>query len=343
MSTILYIYIRRFIEQKMFKLLFLLIVVTGVLAQEECFDDYKIHQNNRVMDIMSAEHLDEILGEVPDSFRPYSVILFENNANTYEGWDEFVNQLPQREQVMVGRYHVEKNDKFHWYAFTPEMNLTARYGVTSFPTIVFVPPYCKGETEWCVREVVDNLQIMGCEDYKTDCTSKDVFKWVPGGDRTPLDVWGVIADMYGQVPLNPRFRTYDDQRNWLNNRDRTTIDNQLRGFAFPLKIKNFTKLGFEVRETPKEFQEWLVNFYEREKDQGVIENWDEGSATQINFHEYKTVMYNLDKVYREKEYYANTYIKPILEEWSGIKLKQTSFYGIRCYPEGSILKAHIDR
>ena len=36
-------------------------------------------------------------------------------------------------------------------------------------------------------------------------------------------------------------------------------------------------------------------------------------------------------------------VRPVLEEWTGKKLKETSLYGIRIYTEGSILATHLDR
>ena len=35
--------------------------------------------------------------------------------------------------------------------------------------------------------------------------------------------------------------------------------------------------------------------------------------------------------------------KPVIEEWTGMELQQTSLYGIRAYTEGAVLSPHADR
>lgn len=36
-------------------------------------------------------------------------------------------------------------------------------------------------------------------------------------------------------------------------------------------------------------------------------------------------------------------VKPVLEEWTGMELEQSSMYGIRQYTRGAILSPHADR
>ena len=36
-------------------------------------------------------------------------------------------------------------------------------------------------------------------------------------------------------------------------------------------------------------------------------------------------------------------VKPILEEWTGMELEESSMYGIRQYTDGAILSPHADR
>lgn len=325
------------------KMIILTILIVSLLLAPTVSVDSQcdaININTDIITITSGEHFDEILGETPDSFRPPSLILF-----TTESMDSFApitEYLPGREQLLLGYYNTDQNEKRHWFEFSPEMNLTKRFGITRLPTLVWVPRKCKGNTTWCVRDEVDNTLVIGCDDYITDCTESDVDKWDLTSDEEQFDfIWRHIR-AEDPVILDPRFKTWDQQKTWLRNRDRTTTDNQLRDFYFPLEIRNYTKLGFEARPTPHGFQQWMMNFYMQQRNDPVIETWNT-DATQLNFHDVQTKMYNLDKVYREKEYWANNVIKPILEEWAGIKLKLTSFYGIREYPEGSILKNHIDR
>ena len=39
----------------------------------------------------------------------------------------------------------------------------------------------------------------------------------------------------------------------------------------------------------------------------------------------------------------NDMMQPILEQWTGQKLRPVSLYGIRIYKRGSILASHVDR
>jgi len=53
---------------------------------------------------------------------------------------------------------------------------------------------------------------------------------------------------------------------------------------------------------------------------------------------------DLDLEYKKKTDMGQRYLKPLLEEWSGLKdLEVTSIYGIREYHEGHWLANHIDR
>jgi hypothetical protein len=147
-----------------------------------------------------------------------------------------------------------------------------------------------------------------------------------------------------EIPkLINHFSSYEEQSVWLKGRDVTTTDNILRNIYFPQTIPSFTSTGFKPVKTPPEIQRWLLDFVNRSP--RSIENWHRDS-TQLNFHQHPTAFYNLDSVREEKEYMANKYIRPLLAEWVGLpeeELEMTSFYGVREYPNGTILKPHVDR
>lgn len=331
-----------------------------VFGTETCHDDQvdlpKVRIGGRVIDILNGKHFDEILEETPDGMRPPGVVLFydsfneecSDEASIVEELLKDTSVLPDREGLMVGRYDMVANELRTWYEFTPEMNLTARMGITSCPELVFVPPHCRGNTEWCVKPHVDQDEDpltyeVGCEDFVDHCGHTVVHKLKLQPSVDMLSWLKNLLSVFPKPTLRDEFSSMDAQRKWLRDRDITTTDNQLRNLYFPKEIPKFTKLGFEVIKTPPEFEDWLLDFYERYKHNGKVENWH-SDATQLNFHVKHTTMFNLDQEYAAKVEYGDRIIKPILEKWSGIGgLTQTSFYGIRKYDNGMNLKEHIDR
>lgn len=307
----------------------------------------------RVIDILNGKHFDEIQNETPDEIRPPMVILFHDSQDKKCTHDtgiidiNFLSEtlLPSREKLAIGSYDISANKMRTWYDFTPEMDLQKRLGVTKCPEIVFVPPTCDGNTVWCnsttFKEDDIELTYVGCDDFQESCTG--VERWSLGDyDMDPFEFVMSKLKSTPPVKLNPVFGSMKKQEEWLKKRDITTTDNQLRNLYFPLSIPKFTKRGFDVIETPKPFHDFLIEFYENEKKASKTEHWV-NDATQLSFHESPTKFYDLDKVFDAKVEYGDRYIKPILEKWSGIELEQTSFYGIREYNNGILLKEHIDR
>lgn len=333
------------------------VVVRGTSSQQQCDDDLPpVRIGGRILDIVNGKHFDEILEETPDSMRPPGLLVFYDYSNKtcmdiYQniGFESFVKKYyPFREQLMVGRYDTYSNEQRTWYEFTPEMNLTKRMGVTHCPELVFVPPHCKGDLEWCEKGAHytdESTYIVGCDDYIDHCGADVVHRLnIEQASHNEMKEWtDKLLSVFRKPLLDTRFKSFNQQRDWLLKRDITTTDNQLRNLYFPLVIPNFTDIGFKVIKTPENFEFWLNDFYERHIGEPHIEEWD-SSATQLNFHKTPTKMYNLDKEFEDKVTFGDVYIKPLLEEWAKIKpLVQTSFYGIRLYEDGAYLKDHIDR
>jgi hypothetical protein len=107
-------------------------------------------------------------------------------------------------------------------------------------------------------------------------------------------------------------------------------------------FKHFTKLGFEKRKMPKTTYNALSTYWRLNRDNLAVEKWTPGS-TFVNHRAHATFMAWLPENGHVKRVIFDN-IKPILEEWSGIpKLVPTSFYGIRVYTRGNILRNHVDR
>ena len=120
----------------------------------------------------------------------------------------------------------------------------------------------------------------------------------------------------------------------------------------PQSMRNYTELGFKKIQAPKELVTRLTTFWndsrnsKRHLQKNVVqapnvnfERWEDGS-TYVNHWTCPTMMMDLDQSLRDLTWDIT---KPILEEWSGVELVQSSLYGIRIYKRGAILAPHVDR
>lgn len=114
----------------------------------------------------------------------------------------------------------------------------------------------------------------------------------------------------------------------------------------PASQHNYTELGFMKRRLPESVWQLLSNFYETNKHLATEEKWSRG-YTYTNHWESPTYMVNVESdlpgsgpELKQKIWDG---VRPIIEEWTGHKLHQTSMYGIRIYTNNSILATHVDR
>jgi hypothetical protein len=115
----------------------------------------------------------------------------------------------------------------------------------------------------------------------------------------------------------------------------------------PRTQHNYTKVGFKKLRLPEGVYKTIKNFYENNKHKPHLENWPRGN-TYTNHWDAPTYMISTeDGTLRGSGNGLKTSIwngvKPVLEEWTGHKLKPTSLYGIRLYHHGAILATHADR
>lgn len=308
-----------------------------------------VRLNERVVDLMSGMHFDNLLQDTPGELRPPSLVLFEG----YETCPDADRELeftrlaetvfPSRERLLIARYDIDSCPVRAWFKFTPEMDLAERFDVKKCGTVVFVPRHkdCDGFTEWCEYKTDDpKVTKVGCEDFKDKC-APHVLKW---DKSTSLQAW-VQTQLKTQTEpeISPVFGTYANQRQWITGRDDTTADNELRNYFLVEAFPAFTPLGFSNVPIPKEMNDFLLGFWNRRKlTSRVTEGWHHAS-TQMSFHEEPTSFVSLDAEGHMRDRLANEIIKPIVEKWSGISpLELTSFYGIREYKQ-NWLRGHIDR
>lgn len=110
---------------------------------------------------------------------------------------------------------------------------------------------------------------------------------------------------------------------------------------------NYTEIGFKKLKLPTEVFKLLSEFYEANVANKHEEVWSRG-YTYTNHWVSPTYMISVeDRKLRGAgdNLKASVWdgVKPIIEEWTGHKLRPTSMYGIRMYTDGAILATHVDR
>ncbi|CAM9093195.1 unnamed protein product [Ectocarpus fasciculatus] len=110
---------------------------------------------------------------------------------------------------------------------------------------------------------------------------------------------------------------------------------------------NYTKIGFLKLKTPAAAWGPIKNFYDRNKHHAKQENWPRGN-TYVNHWTAPSKMVSFEDGSLRgsgaalKQAIWNG-VRPVLEEWTGKQLKETSLYGIRIYTNNSVLATHLDR
>ncbi len=114
----------------------------------------------------------------------------------------------------------------------------------------------------------------------------------------------------------------------------------------PATQHNYTELGFKKMRAPDEIYLPLKEFYDNHKDEKKLEQWPRGN-TYVNNWVAPTYMVNFEDrrfvegISLKQKTWEN--VKPIIEEWTGQKLDQSSLYGVRIYENDAVLATHVDR
>lgn len=115
----------------------------------------------------------------------------------------------------------------------------------------------------------------------------------------------------------------------------------------PATQYNYTQVGFKKLKTPENVFKLIQEFWEANKSNKQVEKWGR-AYTYTNNWDTPTYMVSVEdgrlrgagSMLKSKIWNG---IQPIIEEWTGHKLKPTSLYGIREYTTGAILSTHVDR
>ncbi len=105
-------------------------------------------------------------------------------------------------------------------------------------------------------------------------------------------------------------------------------------------IPNYTVAGFQKDTLPKPLFDRLWNFYQRNFKSQEEETAAKDFIDNTGVSAKSSSMIELPQPLQED---IHCCLKPVLEIWSGIKLKPTYVYGIRIYHNGTALKQHRDR
>jgi len=283
-----------------------------------------------------------------NELRPGALVVFyrsndEACMNAYNAMNfkyEAEHTLPARERLMIGKYNMDFHDKRLLTEFSPEQDLPKRIGLgDTCPALVYVSRQCNGHTEWCIKDEGGPGLGVGCENFRDQCNGYRV--WNGEGNWVKWAKEQIESEPWPALDL--AFGSWKDQGEWIRRRERVTLNTHIRNNFLGPALPKYSETGTNMIPIPEKLKDELTKFYYKNVPNRNNEPWDIHGATQMNFHEVGTdlVYLDIDPVMRDE--LANKYIKPLLEEWSGIKLKLSSFYGLREYFPGSWLRNHIDR
>ena len=108
---------------------------------------------------------------------------------------------------------------------------------------------------------------------------------------------------------------------------------------------NYTETGFLKMKVPEGVWTIVKDFYERNKNHKLIENWPRGN-TYVNHWDAPTEFISVENsalVGGGDNLKAKIWngIKPVLEDWVDQELSPTSLYGIRIYRSGATLSTRM--
>lgn len=109
---------------------------------------------------------------------------------------------------------------------------------------------CNGWTEWCIREIKDGVQYLGCEDYVDQCTDRIVWdekknwiQWVMNLIHTNIS--SNVPKLGGSKPGH-QFSSMEEQEYWLKIRDSTTTRTQLRNNLHQVHCQLLQRMGLKL-------------------------------------------------------------------------------------------------
>ena len=141
---------------------------------------------------------------------------------------------------------------------------------------------------------------------------------------------------------------------WMNSDDGWSESRRIKYVKYITMAQNqmktqprHTTLGYKTAKIPQELYQLILA---QKSDTSEVEkcntmnlncaSWNDERGTFLSRNNTRIVKFVSDKVIKDG---LNEYLKPILEEFSGLTLNDGGFYGIRRYLNGACLWTHVDK
>eukprot|EP00903_Cladosiphon_okamuranus_P005880 g5816.t1 len=109
----------------------------------------------------------------------------------------------------------------------------------------------------------------------------------------------------------------------------------------PAIVPKFTELGYKKEKLNPTTYAYLMEWYTAmmESREPTVEKWPPDNTYVNHWKVDTTMLFAPGRVHNRlfKD------LQPLMEQWSGTKLKSTACYGVRNYFRGSVLANHVDR
>lgn len=109
-------------------------------------------------------------------------------------------------------------------------------------------------------------------------------------------------------------------------------------YVQPKVVRGLTRVGYKKLRMPENLYKEVYEFWQKKRHTDSVKEETGGEV----FNQRDVPMWMLHLRQRERILLTEG-IRPLLEEWSGVKLpRMTSLYGIRWYTRGALMKLHVD-
>jgi prolyl 4-hydroxylase len=127
--------------------------------------------------------------------------------------------------------------------------------------------------------------------------------------------------------------------------EKTERDRMERNYDQPQSQHNYTRVGSKKIRLPEDVIAHLEEYVRENRHKKYKEDWPP-AYTYINFWDSPTYIIGIDEEEesgRKLQHHVQRAVKPFVEEWTGQKVVESGFYGIRIYTKDSIIPTHVDR
>eukprot|EP00934_Nitzschia_sp_Nitz4_P001023 Nitzschia sp. Nitz4//scaffold58_size112336//60326//62043//NITZ4_004037-RA/size112336-augustus-gene-0.8-mRNA-1//1//CDS//3329555001//1023//frame0 len=180
------------------------------------------------------------------------------------------------------------------------------------------------------------------------------YEWLPHNQDPSLET----PKMYEDMPIQPLGDRQEFYRDFLqgcrdafgkkgNRCTQTEIDRVAMSLRQPQSMTNYTDVGFKKIRAPESVWKLIKEFWDKNQDKQVEENWGVGN-TYTNNWKAKSYMVSVEDTHlrgggRSLKQHIWDAARTTIQEWTGQELTECSLYGIRVYTTDAVLATHVDR